>query len=177
MNWKDYLGYAFNDLQHYVLRDVVVNWVAASRLTLRPLRYILYRLAGIQTATMNIRPGCRIKFRHLVIGKDTFINDACAFENWALVTIGERCAIGPEVMFCSTSHELGGELRRGGPLKGMPILIGDGCWIGARAVILPGSSIESGCVIAAGAVVSGVCEANGLYGGVPARRIKELPKS
>lgn len=56
-----------------------------------------------------------------------------------------------------------------------PITVGDGCWIGARAVILPGVTIGDGCVIAAGAVVSKDCAPNGMYAGVPARRIRELP--
>jgi acetyltransferase-like isoleucine patch superfamily enzyme len=43
-------------------------------------------------------------------------------------------------------------------------------------VIMPGVSIERGVVIAAGAVVTRSCAAHGLYAGVPARRIRELPR-
>ena len=46
--------------------------------------------------------------------------------------------------------------------------------IGRACVISHGVSIGAGCAVAAGAVVTRDCAANGLYGGVPARRLKEL---
>jgi maltose O-acetyltransferase len=55
-----------------------------------------------------------------------------------------------------------------------PVTVGDGCWLGACCIILPGVAIASGCIIAAGAVVSKSTEENGLYAGVPARRIRSL---
>lgn len=54
------------------------------------------------------------------------------------------------------------------------VRIGMGTWIGAGAVVLPGVTIGPGCVVAAGAVVVRHCEPNGLYAGVPARRVKEI---
>ena len=54
------------------------------------------------------------------------------------------------------------------------MVIGDGCWIGARALLLPGTTVGSGSVVAAGAVVRGACEPNSLYAGVPAARIRAL---
>ncbi|MCR4913326.1 MAG: acyltransferase [Lactobacillus sp.] len=56
----------------------------------------------------------------------------------------------------------------------MPVKIDDGCWIGANVTILPGVHIGKGCVIGAGAVVNKDCEPNGVYVGVPAKRIKDL---
>jgi maltose O-acetyltransferase len=52
------------------------------------------------------------------------------------------------------------------------VRIGDRCWIGARATILPGVSIGDGTVVAAGAVVTKDCEPDALYAGVPARRLR-----
>ena len=42
-----------------------------------------------------------------------------------------------------------------------PVLIGNGCWIGARACLLPGAEIGDGCVVAAGAVVTKTAEPKG----------------
>jgi maltose O-acetyltransferase len=57
-----------------------------------------------------------------------------------------------------------------------PVRIGSGCWLGAGVIIVPGVEVGAGCVIAAGAVVASDLPANGLYGGVPARRIDDLPR-
>lgn len=65
-------------------------------------------------------------------------------------------------------------MKRGGPVKASPIVVEHGVWIGAGAVILPGVVIKQGAIIASGAVVTKECEANCIYAGVPAKKIKEL---
>jgi maltose O-acetyltransferase len=40
--------------------------------------------------------------------------------------------------------------------------------------VLPGVTVGDGCVIAAGAVVNADCQPDGLYAGVPARRVRDL---
>ena len=55
------------------------------------------------------------------------------------------------------------------------IKIGKGCWIGAKATILDGADIGDGCVVAAGAVVTGKFPPNSVIGGVPAKIIKMRP--
>ena len=58
--------------------------------------------------------------------------------------------------------------RRAGEGTARPIEIGDGCWIGARSVILGGVRIGAGCVVAAGSVVTRDVPDNVLVAGVPA---------
>jgi len=48
-------------------------------------------------------------------------------------------------------------------------VIGDGAWIGARVIILPGVTVGAGAVIAAGSVVTSDCAPDSLYAGVPAQ--------
>ena len=55
-----------------------------------------------------------------------------------------------------------------------PVVIGDDVWIGANAVILPGVTIGSHCVVAAGAVVTKDVPDNCVVGGVPAKVIKNI---
>lgn len=85
------------------------------------------------------------------------------------VKIGSHCDIGPGVMFVTGSHSLGDSKRRASEGFAEPIVIGNGCWIGARSLILGGVTIGDGCVIAAGAVVvPGEYPSHVLLTGVPA---------
>lgn len=52
-------------------------------------------------------------------------------------------------------------------------VIGDGVWIGLRALIMPGVRIGEGAVVAAGAVVCKNLEPYTVYGGNPARELKK----
>lgn len=53
------------------------------------------------------------------------------------------------------------------------IVIGNNVFVGNVAILLPGTQIGDNCVIGAGALVKGQCDSNGIYAGVPARRIGE----
>ncbi len=55
-----------------------------------------------------------------------------------------------------------------------PVVIGDDVWIGTNAVILPGVTIGSHCVVAAGAIVTKDIPDHTLVGGVPAKVIKNI---
>jgi acetyltransferase-like isoleucine patch superfamily enzyme len=52
------------------------------------------------------------------------------------------------------------------------IQICDDVWIGANASVLDGVTIEEGCIIAAGSVVTKSTVKNGVYYGVPATLMK-----
>jgi maltose O-acetyltransferase len=124
----------------------------------------------------KIYHSCYFHSTKVKVGRGTWINTGCFFDNLLTeVSIGENCGIGQQVMFCMNTHEIGTAEMRASTKIQAPIKVGNGVWIGTRAVILPGVSIADGCVIAAGAVVTRDTEPNGLYAGVPARRIKDLP--
>lgn len=55
-----------------------------------------------------------------------------------------------------------------------PINVGDNVFIGANCVILPGVNIGSNVVIGACSLVTQNVPSNSVFGGVPAKKIKEL---
>ena len=57
-----------------------------------------------------------------------------------------------------------------------PVVIKDDVWIGANAVVLPGVTIGSHAVVAAGAVVTHDVPDNTVVGGVPAKVITTTPE-
>ena len=75
-------------------------------------------------------------------------------------------------MIITSVHEIGpgNEVAREPSYR--DVRIGDRCWIGARATILPGVSIGAGTVVAAGSVVTKDCEPGAENAGVPARRLR-----
>ena len=112
----------------------------------------------------------------LSLGKQSFFNKNCFIGNgYDYVTIGSNCAIAYGVTITTDNHIVTDEHRRGGQIYHKPVVIKDGCWIGCNVTILPGSIIEEGCVIAAGSVVNGILQKNGLYAGIPAKLLKHLP--
>ncbi len=91
------------------------------------------------------------------------------------ITVGRDVFIGAEAMLWTGTHDIGPPERRCGRGFARPIVIGDGCWLGARVTVLGGVEIGAGSVIAAGALVNKSVPANELWGGVPARLIRALP--
>jgi acetyltransferase-like isoleucine patch superfamily enzyme len=122
-----------------------------------------YRLAGARLGRGACVYGRQIVShpQRLAIGDGCFINAACCFENEGGVTIGRRTYVGPRVNFLTTNH------RAGMANETAPIRIGDDCWIGGAATLLPGCTLASGTVVAAGAVMLGRVHERGLYAGVP----------
>ena len=112
----------------------------------------------------------------LRIGSDTWLSPGVIFHTHldASIVIGANCDIGPSVEFITGSHLIGAASRRAGYGTAKPIVVNDGCWIGAGSRILGGVTIGSGVVVAAGSVVIRDVPANVLVAGVPAVVKKEL---
>jgi len=110
----------------------------------------------------------------LQIGDDAAIETPCTISLSAPVRIGRRVHFGQEVMVLSGTHHIGGMEQRCGAYDFQPVTIGDGTWVGSRALILPGVSIGDGCVVAAGAIVTRSMPPNCMVGGNPARVISKL---
>lgn len=111
------------------------------------------------------------------VGDDChFNNGVCFVAEGSSISIGRNCLFGPEVMiFDSDFHPLSLEGRlTGAPPPQKPVVIEDNVFVGARAIILKGTTIGAGSVIGAGAVVSGAFPPRSLIAGNPARNLGKL---
>ena len=127
------------------------------------------------TSTCSIARGCRIvvgpkavaRFGQGVTGTDvSFI-----IMNGLEVGDGFLIAWGTKMMD-DDFHELDYAGKQ--DKKDKRIIIGDHVWIGTNVTVLSGSRIPSGCVVAAGSVVTRAFDQeNCLIGGNPAKVIKE----
>jgi len=152
----------------YVNHLLATSWIPKSR------RAGFLQRAGIDASGSRVLRGVRFGSNLVTLHPGAFVNEHVIFDGNDQITIG-RAAIGPGVHFVTSTHEVGTAEFRVGVLITAPIVVEDGAWIGARATLLPGVTIGKGAIVAAGAVVNADVPANTLYGGVPARHIKDLP--
>ena len=150
---------------------------------LNRLRTQIMRLVGVHIGEGTIFfdfptiVGERNIFSEFRIGNDCLMGIEGYFDLAAPLTIGNGVNLGPQTMLITGTHKIGPTENRLGALIPQPIQIGDGVWIGARVTILPGVTVGSGAVIAAGSMVTKDVAANTLVAGVPAKVIRKLSSS
>jgi maltose O-acetyltransferase len=153
----------------FAARSLIRNSLCGSVLVPQILRTMLYRWSGLDIRSFNVREGQIFDNHRVRIGDRTFVSRHCYFDGKGLIDIGNNCQIGIDTMFITSNHERLPDGTIDTAPTFLDIRVGDGTWIGARSIILPGTVIEEHCIIAAGAVVRGRCLAGQTYGGVPAR--------
>lgn len=108
--------------------------------------------------------------KNISIGEGTIIGDHAFLDGRAPLVIGKHTDIASSVMIYNSEHDIqSGEFSA----KEEKVEIGDYCFIGPRAIILPGVKVGKGAVVAAGAVVVEDVGDFDIVGGVPARKIGE----
>jgi virginiamycin A acetyltransferase len=112
----------------------------------------------------------------ITIGAHCYINPSCVMYSGNGITLGDYVLLAPGVMLLPSNHAYASRdlpIRHQGfsPSKG-GIVIEDDVWLGANCVVLDGTSIGKGSIVAAGSVVRGVIPAYEVWGGVPAVKIK-----
>ncbi|MCP3429293.1 sugar O-acetyltransferase [Opacimonas viscosa] len=108
------------------------------------------------------------------VGENFYANFSCTILDCAEVRIGNDCLLAPNVSLYTANHPLDPNERRSGLESAAPIHIGDDCWIGGGAIILPGVTLGSNIVVGAGAVVTKSFGDNVVIAGNPAKVIRYL---
>jgi maltose O-acetyltransferase len=107
----------------------------------------------------------------LTVGKNSRVIGA-HIDARHLISIGENVQIGPyTVILDSDFHDVKDHFGEG---SAQAVYIEDDVWIATRVIILKGTRIGKGAVIAAGAVVTKDVPPYCVAGGVPARVIKKI---
>lgn len=97
----------------------------------------------------------------LTIGQGCFLNQNVSIVSQEEIVLGKNVLIGPNVVIVDHDHDYKSHNQMS-QFVSSPIHIGDNVWIGANAVIMKGTSIGSGSVIAAGTVLKGEYPENSL---------------
>lgn len=145
------------------------------------LKASLLRWCGARVGN-NVRIGSSVSILGtgvLEIGDDVWIGARGLFltGQGGRIVIGSHVDIAGGVSFTTGSHRIDTEgVHVAGVGTQGEIVLEDGAWIGMGAVLLPGVQIGNKAVVGAGAVVTRSCAPYCVYGGVPAKTIRELNK-
>lgn len=94
------------------------------------------------------------------------------FQAFGKITIGRGCYIAPNVGLITANHDPADLDKH---LEPQPITLGEKCWIGMNAVVLPGVTLGDGTVVGAGSVVTkSFPEGHCVIAGNPAKKLRDL---
>jgi len=104
------------------------------------------------------------------------IGDRCFVNVGTLLLCVEEIVIGDDVAFATEVYVMDSDSHgvEGRPHRQAPVRIGDGTWLGARAMVLPGVTIGKRVLVAAGSVVTRDVPDDVLVAGNPARVVRPL---
>ena len=129
-----------------------------------------------------------------VTGKDIVVKKGAYFGKGSKIIIGDRSQIGEDariehdtvlgsdvmmglqVLILSTRHaysDLEEPMISQGYYERARVTIGDDVWLGGRSILLPGVTVGSHAIVAAGAVVTKDVPAFAVVAGSPARVIRD----
>lgn len=151
----------FNAIKAFLFRSL--RWAATAYARRKVARY---------------GPGLTVNFPCLFTSK-TEIGKYCHFNGMKVrgigrLTIGDYFHSGDEILILTQNHNYHNPecLPYDHVDISREVTIGDYVWLGSRVTILPGVVLGDGCIVQAGAVVSGGFPPNAIIGGNPARIIR-----
>jgi len=112
--------------------------------------------------------------KNIIIGEDTIIGDHVFLDGREKIVIGSHVDIASSVLIYNSEHDI--HSKDFEAILGK-VVINDYVFIGPRAIILPGVTINKGAVVAAGAVVTKDVAKREIVGGVPAEVIGKRRQS
>lgn len=111
---------------------------------------------------------------HVHLGRQVYANFNFTCVDDTHIYVGDYALFGPNVVLATANHPFLPELRKRGLQYNLPIRIGEGCWLGAGVVVVPGVTIGDNTVVGAGSVVTRDLPANAVAAGNPCRVLREI---
>ena len=118
-----------------------------------------------------IKPRVNIKYPwNLKIGNNTWIGENVWIDNLDMVTIGDNVCLSQGSMILCGNHNY---KKKSFDLILKPIIIEDGAWLCAKALLCPGSIMKSHSILTAGSVGVKIMEEYCVYKGNPAIKVSK----
>ncbi len=159
----------------YILYEMFASWLPQSRhmaLAKRLRAFFARRIISKCGKNVNIEHNAKFT-PGLELGERSGIGISCEING--RVKIGNCVMMGPEVVIYTSGHTFDSTdipMMDQGSTEEKPVVIGNDVWLGRRVMIMPGVHIGDGCVIGAGAVVTKDIPEYSVAVGIPARVVK-----
>ncbi len=153
--------------------DYVLNHIV-NRIPLVAVRMRAYASLGVEFDDVDsamISLGVEMwRGNALSMGRGSAIGQHCYIDARAGIRIESDVSISREVCVLTATHEVDSPDFEASLA---PVHFARRCWIGTRAVVLPGVHIGEGAVVGAGSVVRSDVDPYTVVGGVPAKIIRK----
>jgi putative colanic acid biosynthesis acetyltransferase WcaF len=168
-SWYKTGGSFFKRMLWFYVNAVVFK---TSLLPSNGIKAFLLRLFGAKIGKMvELKPCINIKYPWLLeIDDYTWIGENVWIDNLTHVKIGSNVCLSQGAMLLTGNHNYSTLTF---DLVVKQITIEDGAWIGAKAIVCPGVTVQSHAVLTAGSVATKNMEQYTIYQGNPAVKIKE----
>jgi len=135
------------------------------------LKVFLLRIFGAKIGSnVVIKPCVNIKYPwNLSIGHFTWIGENVWIDNLVMVAIGSSVCISQGAVLLTGSHDY---KKTSFNLITGNIILNDGVWIGASAVVNQGITVSTHAVLTSGSIATKNMEAYSIYQGNPAVKIR-----
>lgn len=131
------------------------------------LKVTLLRWFGARVGrAVVVKPAVNIKFPwKLRVGDHTWIGEGVWIDNLAEVTIGSHVTLSQGCLFLTGGHD---HSKVGFDFMSSAVVLEDGVWIGARAVVAGGVTCRTHSILGIGSVAEKDLDAYTIYKGNPA---------
>ena len=135
------------------------------------IKVFLLRTFGAKIGkNVVVKPNVNIKYPwNLTVGDNSWIGEKVWIDNLGKVTIGKNVCLSQGAFLLCGNHDYKKETF---DLMVKEIILEDGVWIGAKAVVCPGVTCKSHSVLAVGSIATSDLESYSIYQGNPAVKIK-----
>ena len=162
----DYASRFFGALKYYWLNNFILKFMPYF-----VRNWYMRKLCGVRIGKdSSVHGGCFVTGNNIVIGNNTVVNRFCYIDGRGPLYIGNNVNVSHYTIIHTLTHITNSPYFHA---VAKPVALMDHCWIGVRAIILPGVTIGEGAVVAAGAVVVKDVPAYAIVGGNPAKVIGE----
>jgi len=141
-------------------------------------RYISFKSISFESGeNIYIAQNIYMKnIENIILGSNVSIHEMCYLDGYGGIKIGDNVSIAHSTSLISFDHTYDDTII---PIKynlsiKKIIIVHNDIWIGAGVRILGGNTIHKRSIIAAGSVITKDVESYSIYGGIPAKKIKNI---